>query len=375
MAIPAVEQEAIAQALRNFDQELRKQPEWATWESNRSYKFAIRVDDKLYPAKKIVSLATGIAVHDFTRGRPTNGYLRARGFEIVDLRKTPRLEFTKGEIYDRKSEIHAPFGGSFQSGIAPSDKAPAIFLFTGSSGEQYGYRDEIDEHGVYSYTGEGQIGHMTLTRGNLAIQNHAESGRTLHLFKSLEKRKGQQYIGEFSCAGISWTDGLDRNGDIRKIVIFHLVPAIDLLTHEESPSDDLHTHNQELKTETLRNRAYEAAIASPSKSKVTAIRTVHARSQAVKDYVLRRADGTCESCEKAAPFITKIGKPYLEPHHINRLSDGGLDHPLFIAAVCPTCHKEIHYGARGEQKNEALRQIISIKESPYLKNKSRLKSY
>ncbi|WP_055000518.1 hypothetical protein, partial [Pseudomonas cannabina] len=284
MAIPAVEQKAINQALKKFDNEFRKQPEWTAWESNRSHKFAIRVDGQLYPAKKIVSLATGIAVHDFTGGRPTNGYLRARGFEIVDLRKAPRLEFIKGEIYDRRSEIHAPFGGSFQSGIAPSDKAPAVFLFTGSSGEQYGYRDEIDARGVYSYTGEGQTGDMTLTRGNLAIQTHAETGRSLHLFKALDKSKGQQYIGEFACAEISWTDGLDQKGNIRKIVIFHLVPAADLLAHEESPGENSETDHRELNTNVLRNRAYEAAIASASKSNITAVRTVYARSQTVKDY-------------------------------------------------------------------------------------------
>ncbi|PBQ02703.1 HNH endonuclease [Pseudomonas congelans] len=371
MAIPAVEKKAIEQALKKFDKELRKHPDWATWESNRSHKFAIRVESQLYPAKKIVSLATGIAVHDFTGGRPTNGYLRARGFEIVDLRRSPRLEFVKGEIYDRRSEIHAPFGGSFQSGIAPSDKAPAVFLFTGSSGEQYGYRDEIDARGVYSYTGEGQIGDMTLTRGNLAIQKHAEAGRTLHLFKALDKRKGQQYIGEFSCADISWTDGPDREGNIRKILIFHLIPVIDLLANEESPSETLQEGQQEIEIEMLRNRAYEATVALPSKGKMTAIRTVYARSQAVKDYVLQRANGACESCEKAAPFVTKKEQPYLEPHHINRLSDGGLDHPQFIAALCPACHKEIHYGKMGEQKNEILKQIILSKESPWLANRNK----
>ncbi|RMV72718.1 HNH endonuclease [Pseudomonas caricapapayae] len=371
MAIPAVEKKAIEQALKKFDKELRNRPDWATWESNRSYKFAIQVEGQLYPAKKIVSLAAGIAVHDFTGGRPTNGYLRARGFEIVDLRKSPRLEFIKGEIYDRRSEIHAPFGGSFQSGIAPSDKTSAIFLFTGSSGEQYGYRDEIDARGVYSYTGEGQIGDMTLTRGNLAIQKHAETGRTLHLFKALDKRKGQQYIGEFSCADISWTDGLDREGNIRKILIFHLIPVIDLLANEESPSEILQEDQQEIEMEVIRNLAYEATVALPSKSKMTTIRTVYARSQAVKDYVLRRANGACESCEQPAPFFTKKEQPYLEPHHINRLSDGGLDHPQFIAALCPACHKEIHYGKMGEQKNEILRQIISSKESPWLANKNK----
>jgi 5-methylcytosine-specific restriction protein A len=362
VAIPAVEKKAIEQALGRFDEEFRDQPQWAGWESNRAHKFAIRVDGKLYPAKKIVSLATSLAVRDFTGGKPTNGYLRARNFEIVDLRVVPKLEFVKGEIYDRQTEIHGPFGGSSQSGIAPSNKAPAIFLFSGESGEQYGYTDKVDAHGVYSYAGEGQVGNMALTRGNLAVQQHAATGRTLHLFKTLGKGKGQLYVGEYVCADISWQDGLDRNRETRKIVIFHLVPVADLALHELEPNDHFPAEIAEIKIDALRKRAYEAAVASVNKGKSTSTRTIHVRSQAVKDYVLNRAGGICESCARPAPFTTKSGSPYLEPHHINRLSDGGLDHPKYIGAICPTCHKEIHYGSEGDAKNNLLREAVNQKE-------------
>lgn len=56
------------------------------------------------------------------------------------------------------------------------------------------------------------------------------------------------------------------------------------------------------------------------------------------------------------------GTPYLEPHHIRRLSDGGPDDPWFVAAVCPSCHREIHFGMHGQAKNEALLQTIAMKE-------------
>lgn len=362
MAIPAVEKEAIEQALSKFDKEFRNQPGWTGWESNKAHKFAIRVDGQLYPAKKIVSLATGIAVRDFTGGKPTNGYLRARNFEIVDLRIAPKIEFVKGEIYDRQTEINGPFGGSTQSGISPSSKAPVIFLFSGESGEQYGYTDKVDARGVYSYAGEGQVGSMSLTRGNLAIQQHAATGRALHLFKTLGKSKGQMYIGEFVCADLTWQDGHDRNGNIRKIVIFHLVPVSDLVMYESAPNDDLPAPSPISGIGMLRKRAYEASIADVSKQPLTSTRTIYARSQAVKEYVLSRANGFCESCTLPAPFTTKAGVPYLEPHHINRLSDGGLDHPRYVGAICPTCHKEIHYGGQGDEKNNLLRELVNQKE-------------
>ncbi|WP_164588207.1 HNH endonuclease, partial [Pseudomonas viridiflava] len=103
------------------------------------------------------------------------------------------------------------------------------------------------------------------------------------------------------------------------------------------------------------------------------VRTLYTRSKDVKAYVLKRAAGSCECCGTPAPFVTKAGQAYLEPHHVNRLSDGGLDHPNFVAAVCPTCHKEIHYGALGEKKNEALKQVIMTKELNVDRNLKSLK--
>jgi 5-methylcytosine-specific restriction protein A len=101
---------------------------------------------------------------------------------------------------DRWPDINVPFGGSRQSGISPSSRTPAIFLFTGDSGEQYGYRDAFDADGVFSYTGEGQIGDMKVTKGNLSITNHARDGRALHVFESLGKGKVWRSCGVIKLA-------------------------------------------------------------------------------------------------------------------------------------------------------------------------------
>jgi len=60
------------------------------------------------------------------------------------------------------------FGGSRQNGISPSAQSPAIFIFTGDSGEQYGYADAHGEDGVFTYTGMGQTNDTPLTKGNLS---------------------------------------------------------------------------------------------------------------------------------------------------------------------------------------------------------------
>ena len=108
-----------------------------------------------------------------------------------------------------------------------------------------------------------------------------------------------------------------------------------------------------------RKRALMDAETAAAGENGAALRTVYRRSRAICDYVLKRAAGNCESCEKPAPFMKTNGSPYLEPHHINRLSDGGLDHPRYIGAICPACHREIHYGLHGRVKNEALKAYVA----------------
>ncbi|MFC1652495.1 HNH endonuclease [Planctomycetota bacterium] len=36
---------------------------------------------------------------------------------------------------------------------------------------------------------------------------------------------------------------------------------------------------------------------------------------------------------------------FLEVHHLFRLADDGPDIPDNVAAICPNCHRELHYGA------------------------------
>jgi 5-methylcytosine-specific restriction protein A len=61
--------------------------------------------------------------------------------------------------------------------------------------------------------------------------------------------------------------------------------------------------------------------------------------------VLIRANGVCEKCDKKAPFLrSSDGTPFLEVHHLVRLADGGKDTVENAKAVCPNCHRELHYG-------------------------------
>jgi 5-methylcytosine-specific restriction protein A len=278
----------------------------------------------------------------------------------------PTVQFQTGRKYARKKDIHLQFGGGFQSGISPSRVVDAIFLFTGESGEKYGYKDtqSVDESGniLFSYTGEGQIGDMVFTKGNKAVRDHSEAGRALHLFRSLGKRKSCEYLGEFVYASHEIKDGKDREGNDRKLIIFLLVSVktAENLESNDAFDDVIYVPKS---IEEARRLAIAASTTAGRSTGQSAIRTLYARSKAVKTYVLMRSEGICELCAEPAPFERANGTPYLEPHHTTRLTDGGADHPKFVGAICPACHREIHYGKNGASKNDKLRGFLLAKES------------
>ncbi len=68
----------------------------------------------------------------------------------------------------------------------------------------------------------------------------------------------------------------------------------------------------------------------------------------MKAYVLQEANGICECCGSPAPFEKDDGSTYLEVHHLRTLADYGSDTVENAVAICPNCHRELHYGARRE---------------------------
>lgn len=267
-------------------------------------------------------------------------------------------QFVVGQDYGRRDDIHLNYGGSWQNGVSSSAVCPAIFLFTGDTGAQYGYEDAFDDAGVFSYSGEGQVGDMQFKSGNRSVRDHAQDGRALYLFRSLGKGKPQRYMGEFVLANHSIRRGPDRNGDMRNVIVFHLMPVD---ASQDTPDEAAPPAASSSNTLTAARLNALAACSGPggAAGKV-AVQTLYERSKAVRDYVLMRAAGVCECCSNAAPFARLDGSPYLEVHHTTRLSDGGLDHPKHTAALCPNCHREIHIGANGIAKNKALQSALEM---------------
>ncbi|HBB9944261.1 HNH endonuclease [Vibrio parahaemolyticus] len=79
--------------------------------------------------------------------------------------------------------------------------------------------------------------------------------------------------------------------------------------------------------------------------------------------VLLRAYGVCECCNEPAPFVTALGRPYLEVHHLIRLIDDGPDTPENCAALCPNCHRKLHHSSDRDMLTKELREKVLEKES------------
>jgi 5-methylcytosine-specific restriction protein A len=270
--------------------------------------------------------------------------------------------FTPGKVYNRQRDIHRPYGGQEQGGISTPSNHPSIFIFTGESGEAHGYRDEFRPDGTFWYTGEGQVGDMQMVRGNAAIANHQARGKTIHLFE--EAANGQRYLGEARYLGHHFEHRPDRDGNSRQAIVFEL--EVRTSAQAATPPD----HVVVLTELELWSRPIEElrrlAIHGATEDAAVSVRrqVVRLRSQAIRTYVLRRASGRCEACGNPAPFLRRNGQPYLEPHHVNRLADGGPDDPRFVAAVCPTCHRRAHHGVDGDQYNQTIADELSRIEQP-----------
>ena len=100
-----------------------------------------------------------------------------------------------------------------------------------------------------------------------------------------------------------------------------------------------------------------------SNSDAKDIKTVyHVRNVYVSEYTKIRAKGVCDLCYEKAPFKDKLGRPYLEAHHVISLADGGPDGIYNTVALCPNCHRKVHLLKNkediGKLQSAVLRYLI-----------------
>ncbi len=193
--------------------------------------------------------------------------------------------------------------------------------------------------------------------GNLALRDHIQNNKTVHLFEYVASGI-VRFKGEVTYLGHHEERRPDREGNWRNAFVFELaVDSPASSTTDQTPLPVAEPKYWSMPASELRALAKRAPL--PQTNVTQRRQVVRQRSEAVRIYVLRRADGICEGCGVPAPFKEKKRRPYLEPHHIHRIADGGPDDPAHVIALCPNCHRRVHHGMDGAEYNQSLAECYS----------------
>ncbi|MBV7427222.1 HNH endonuclease [Acidovorax sp. sif0715] len=228
-----------------------------------------------------------------------------------------------------------------------------------------GYDDGQQPDGSWIYIGQGGSGDQSLT--NAANAKLGSNERSVLLFTTREptsKEIAQQgygklytFRGSFNVSGVDFfrPDEGPRKGDL--LARFFLVEAED--SRAELGAIEPPINDTSLELAAL--RPLVARRPTPTTNRMTVLE-YRARSAAVHRYALLRAGGTCECCGKAAPFTSASGAPYLEVHHMLRLADDGPDEASNVAAVCPNCHRALHFSTERQTLAQRLSEFVMQRE-------------
>lgn len=106
---------------------------------------------------------------------------------------------------------------------------------------------------------------------------------------------------------------------------------------------------------------YRKAVqhSAPAAMRSQTVRNTFVRDRYVSEYAKRRANGYCQLCGSPAPFLDKDGKPFLETHHVIWLAEGGSDSVDNTVALCPNCHRKMHY----LNLDEDVQTLLKVAES------------
>ncbi len=103
--------------------------------------------------------------------------------------------------------------------------------------------------------------------------------------------------------------------------------------------------------------------------KVVNTQTTYKRDAGLAKTVLVRSDYKCLLDEAHTTFTSKDGHPYIEAHHLIPMSaqkdfDTNIDRVENIVALCPNCHKAIHYGDDATRR-DLVERLYNLKQADF----------
>lgn len=153
-----------------------------------------------------------------------------------------------------------------------------------------------------------------------------------------------------SLAGRDWATGLKP---LKNVGANRVKEIEELLAEIENRSVDLSTIDNAERSEALK-KVHTIPSGKIRPNKTLQPVTTYERSYQVVAWILYNAKGNCELCHQIAPFDSFEGIPYLEVHHVKHLADGGSDTITNAVAVCPNCHRALHYAIDKKERREKL---------------------
>jgi len=120
-------------------------------------------------------------------------------------------------------------------------------------------------------------------------------------------------------------------------------------TTEYEFEENIHT---QIDIDTLKDKARNI---NPRPQQVSQTIYTYPRNNTLKNYVKRRSNYSCEmpGCHYHG-FYKDNEELYIEVHHIIPLSEGGEDSINNTVALCPNCHRALHYANNRQELREIL---------------------
>jgi 5-methylcytosine-specific restriction protein A len=284
--------------------------------------------------------------------------------------------FVIGNLYERPELLNFIGSKQRQSGIIWNKEGSDTIIITtgGRHTKRVSYSDSQQEDGNWIYTGQGETGDQNPYSFANSLLSNLEDNKKIMLFSTREPnaaevrarghhKKLYQFEGIFKVVDWKIETQIEgkRKGD--KLIKYILQPIAETGEEVNLPlQDPLENILLDPREFYYLRQKINSKSEKPKKSKIIVLTEFRDRSIAVKEYALLRAKGKCENCGHDAPFVNSNNIPFLEVHHIFSLSDEGPDTAINVAAICPNCHKEAHYGKNKEVLKDKLSKKIAKKK-------------
>ena len=216
--------------------------------------------------------------------------------------------------------------------------------------------------GRITYTGMGTVGDQKLSGQNLKVAESRTNGYRLFYFEVYKDNeytfKGEMILDDEP----NFENENDLNGNSRKVIKFKLkvkTPVDITYMPEEVIKEDTEKEEKEIKKMSSSKLADLAVNTDSEPKSIKVVSEQYTRDLKVKQYTLRRAKGKCDLCDQEAPFVTSKNEPYLESHHVITLAEGGKDSIVNTVALCPNCHKKMHYAKDTKKDLNKLKEKLN----------------